>query len=80
MDETKVQVLKEKGKSPTSQSYMWVQTGGPPGKPVVIYDYDSSRSGEVPARLLDGYQGYVMTDGYGGYNEVAATEGIEHLV
>ena len=30
MDETVVQVLKEKGKSPTSNSYMWVQSGGPP--------------------------------------------------
>ena len=78
MDETVVQVLREKGKSPTSQSYMWVQTGGPPGKPVVIYDYDPSRSGEVPARLLLGYQGYVMTDGYEGYNKLAKTEGIEH--
>jgi transposase len=80
MDETVVQVLKEKGKSPTSQSYMWVQTGGPPGKPVVIYDYDPSRSGEVPARLLLGYQGYLMTDGYEGYNKLAQTEGIEHQV
>ena len=80
MDETVVQVLKEKGKSPSSQSYMWVQTGGPPGKPVVIYDYDPSRSGEVPARLLTGYQGYLMTDGYEGYNKVAKTVGIEHLV
>ena len=80
LDETVVQVLKEKGKSPTSQSYMWVQTGGPPGKPVVIYDYDPSRSGEVPARLLTGYQGYLMTDGYAGYNTLAKTDGIEHLV
>ena len=80
MDETGVQVLKEKGKSPTSQSYMWVQTAGPPGQRVVIYDYDPSRSGEVPARLLDGYQGYLMTDGYEGYNKLVKTEGIEHLV
>lgn len=80
MDETPVQVLKEKGKSPSSQSYMWVQTGGPPGRNVVIYDYDPSRSGEVPARLLLGYQGYLMTDGYEGYNKFARTDGVEHLV
>ena len=80
MDETVVQVLKEKNKSPTSNSYMWVQTGGPPGKSVVIYDYDPSRSGEVPARLLLGYQGYLMTDGYEGYNKLAKTEGIWHLI
>ena len=80
MDETVVQVLKEKDKSPTSNSYMWVQAGGPPGKPVVIYDYDPSRSGSVPTRLLQDYKGYLMTDGYDGYNALARTEGIEHLV
>ena len=80
MDETVVQVLKEKGKQPTSNSYMWVQTGGPPGKPVVIYDYEPSRSSVVPLRLLQGYQGYLMTDGYDGYNQVAQTDGIERLV
>jgi hypothetical protein len=80
MDETVVQVLKEKDKNPTSNSYMWVQAGGPPDKPVVIYDYDPSRSGTVPTRLLLGYQGYLMTDGYEGYNALARTEGIEHLV
>jgi len=79
MDETVVQVLKEKDRSPTSQSYMWVQTGGPPDKPVVLYDYDPSRSAAVPIRLLEGYKGYLMTDGYAGYNEIERTQGIERL-
>ena len=79
MDETVVQVLKEPGKAPTSNSYMWVQTGGPPNKPVILYDYDSSRSAKVPTRLLEGYKGYLMTDGYDGYNEIARTTGIERL-
>lgn len=79
MDETVVQVLKEKGKSPTSNSYMWVQTGGPPDKPVVLYDYDPSRSASVPTGLLEGYKGYLMTDGYDGYNEVGCSDGIERL-
>lgn len=79
MDETVVQVLKEKDKAPTSNSYMWVQTGGPPDKPVVLYDYDPSRSATVPTRLLEGFKGYLMTDGYDGYNAVASTDGIERL-
>ena len=79
MDETVVQVLKEKGRSPTSNSYMWVQTGGPPDKPVVLYDYDPSRSAAVPVRLLEGFKGYLMTDGYAGYNEIERTQGIERL-
>ncbi len=79
IDETVAQVLKEDGKSPTSTRYMGVQTGGPPGQPVVLYDYDPSHSGQVPVRLLEGYRGYLMTDGYEGYNAIAKTEGIEHL-
>ncbi|HEY5581995.1 MAG TPA: IS66 family transposase [Rhodoferax sp.] len=79
MDETVVQVLKEPGKAPTTNSYMWVQTGGPPDKPVVLFDYDPSRSAQVPTRLLEGFKGYLMTDGYGGYNEIASTTGIERL-
>ena len=79
MDETVVQVLKEPDRLPTSNSYMWVQTGGPPDKPVVLYDYDASRSAAVPTRLLEGYRGYLMTDGYDGYNEIARTDGVERL-
>ena len=78
-DETVVQVLKEPGKSPTSQSYMWAQSGGPPNKAVTLFDYRSSRSGRVPLELLQGYRGYLMTDGYEGYNAIAQQEGIEHL-
>ena len=80
IDETVVQVLKEAGKAPTSNSYMWVQTGGPPGRPVVVFDYDASRGGQVPVRLLHDYRGYVMTDGYSGYNELMRTDGIEQLI
>jgi transposase len=37
MDETPVQVLKEPGRAPSSKSQMWVQRGGPPGKPVILF-------------------------------------------
>lgn len=80
MDETVVQVLKELDRKASTNSYMWVQTGGPPGKPVVLFDYDPSRSAEVPLRLLSGYKGYLMTDGYTGYAKLARAEGVEHLV
>lgn len=79
MDETPVQVLKEPGRAASAQSYMWVQRGGPPGKPVVLFDYDPSRSGQVPLRLLAGWRGYLMTDGYEGYNAVVVREQIDHL-
>jgi transposase len=79
IDETRVQVLKEPGRDPTAQSFMWVQKGGPPDKPVILFDYDPSRSAQVPIRLLQGWQGYLMTDGYQGYNALARLPGIEHL-
>ncbi len=44
--------MKEKDKTLTSNSYMWVQAGGPHGKSVVIYDYDPSRGGAVPMRIV----------------------------
>jgi len=78
-DETTVQVLKEPDKAAQSKSYMWVQKGGPPGKPVVRFSYDRGRSGQVPLRLLKGYQGALMTDGYTGYNAIAEQEGVTHL-
>lgn len=79
MDETTVQVLKEPGRSPSAKSYMWVQRGGPPGRTVVLFDYEASRSGQIPVRLLEGWQGYLMTDGYEGYAPVARLPGVEHL-
>jgi transposase len=78
-DETRLQVLHEPGRDPSAQSWMWVQSGGPPDKPVVLFDYSTSRAQEVPLRLLEGYRGYLMTDDYAGYNAVAAQDGIERL-
>ncbi len=78
-DETRVQVLKELDREPSSQSWMWVQIGGPPDKPVILFDYSTSRAQEVPTRLLDGYRGYVMTDDYAGYNALGAQDGVERL-
>jgi transposase len=70
MDETPLQVLKESGKKPQSQSYMWVRMGGVTDHPIVLFDYDQSRRSEVPLRLLKGFEGHLMTDGYAGYHAV----------
>ena len=70
MDETGVQVLRESGKPAQSQSYMWVRCAGPPNQRLILFDYDPSRSGSVPIRLLADYQGAIMVDGYEGYSAV----------
>jgi len=72
-------VLKEPDKPPQSRSYMWVQAGGPSTRKIILFDYHPSRAGQVPLRLLEGYRGYLMTDGYEGYNALAACEGVTHL-
>ncbi|MBF0181975.1 MAG: IS66 family transposase [Magnetococcales bacterium] len=79
MDETVVQVLKEPGKKATSKSYMWVRLGGSSATPIVLFDYDASRGGEVPRTLLLDYQGWLQTDGYDGYLAIGAQPGVEHL-
>lgn len=75
-DETRIKVLKEPGKLPQSNKYMWVTLGGPPGKPSVLFDYDPSRSKAVPLRLLEGYSSYLQADGYAGYEAVCREQGI----
>jgi transposase len=79
MDETTVQVLKEDGRPAQSQSRMWVRRGGPPDKPIILFDYDRSRSSAVAVRLLGDFQGYLQTDGYEGYTKVGARAGIMHV-
>ena len=69
-DETGIQVLKEHGRKPENKSYLWIRKGGPPDKPVVLVDYSPSRAGEVAHGLLEYFKGYLVVDGYAGYNDV----------
>ncbi|MGZ8176275.1 IS66 family transposase, partial [Methylobacter sp.] len=78
-DETRVQVLKEPGRPATSDKFMWVTLGGPPSQPSVLFEYDPSRSQEVPLRMLDGFSGYLQTDGYASYNAVCLANNITQL-
>ena len=74
-DETRVQVLKEKGKTAESRSYMWVRMRDGPKK-IILYDYSPSRGGETARQLLEGFRGYLQVDGYEGYNGVCGAEGV----
>jgi transposase len=70
-DETRVQVLKEPGRKPQSQSWMWVYVGGPVEKHLhprcVLFEYSPSRSHEVPYAFLKDYTGWLMSDDYEAY-------------
>ena len=78
-DETTVQVLKEPDKAAARKSYMWVRVGGPPTQPVRLFHYADSRRGEVASQLLAGYEGYLQTDDYAGYNAVGMDNAITQL-
>lgn len=80
VDETRVQVLREAGKLAESLSYMWVRGRHYPGAPpIVLFDYDPTRSGEVAKRLFADYQGYLQADGYVGYDGVCERPGIVRM-
>jgi transposase len=76
-DETPLQVLRS-DKAPTADHWMWVRAAGPPGRRIVLFDYDPSRGGAVPLRLLDGFHGTLVTDGWGSYEGVAAALKLTH--
>jgi transposase len=76
-DETRLQVLKS-DKAPTADHWMWVRAAGPPGRRIVLFDYDPSRGGAVPLRLLEGFRGILVTDGYAPYDGAAQALGVTH--
>ena len=76
-DETTVQVLNSQ-KAPGADHFMWVRAGGTAERKVLLFDYAPSRGAEVAKRLLAGFEGTLMTDGYEAYNGVAALYGLVH--
>ena len=70
-DETPVQVLHETGRRAQTQSYMWLFRSGEDGEyPIILYKYSETRAGDTAVDFLDGFHGYLMCDGYSGYNKV----------
>ena len=70
-DETVVQVLKEDGKPATSESRMWLYASAALLKHQVrLFEYQPDRSGKRPESFLRGFTGWLITDGYAGYNQV----------
>ncbi len=78
MDETTIQVLKEKDRSPHDKSFMWVMRSGASENPCVLFQYSPSRASSVARRLLGSYTGVVQTDGYAGYDFLDDSPEIQH--
>jgi transposase len=78
MDETTVQVIGEKDRKDTQKSYMWLARGGPPGKKVIWYEYHPTRAAYNAKNFLEGYSGFLQTDGYQGYG--TAVQGNANII
>jgi transposase len=72
-DETQTQVLREPGRASRTESYMWLyRTSGCAQHAIALYEYQPTRSGSHPKKFLEGYRGYLHTDGYSGYSSLGA--------
>ncbi len=70
-DETRLQVLKEPERNPETDSFMWLFRSGEDGlPPIILYRYTETRAKFNAAEFLRGFKGYLMTDGYQGYNNL----------
>lgn len=75
MDETTAPVL-DPGRGRTKTGYLWAMLrddrpwggGDPPG---VVFTYAPGRAGLHAERMLEGFEGVLQVDGYGGYNRLA---------
>ena len=71
MDETRIQCNKEKDRKASSQSFMWVmRSAACEDIQAAFFYYTTTRKGEIAGNLLKGFHGYLVTDGYGGYEKV----------
>ncbi len=77
-DETPVAQL-DPGSGKTHRAYLWAyrSNGLGQGPPIIVFDYQTSRSGKHAQAFLDGWQGYLMVDDYGGYKALFTLKRIE---
>lgn len=70
-DETVIQVLKEEGRSPTSESRMWVYASSKRADVQIrIFEYRDSRSGDCAVEFLGDFHGILISDSFSGYNKL----------
>ncbi|WP_397379148.1 IS66 family transposase [Paenibacillus sp. YYML68] len=70
-DETTFPVLQEPGRKAEQKSYLWMYRTGHTSEPIVLYEYQPTRSGEHPRQFLEGFSGYLHADGFSGYHKLA---------
>lgn len=70
-DETRIQVLHEAERKAETDSFMWLFRSGEDGlPPIILYKYTETRAKFHALEFLNGFQGYLETDCYQGYNNL----------
>jgi transposase len=75
VDETTAPVL-DPGRGKTRTGYLWAvlrddRGWNGPAPPGVVFHYRPGRNGEYAAEILDGFNGTIQVDAYGGYSHLA---------
>jgi transposase len=74
VDETTIKVQDSDKKGATHQGYYWVFYDNL--NRAVLFAYDPGRGRAAPQKILEGYQGYLQSDGYAVYEDFGNEEGI----
>lgn len=79
-DETPVRQL-DPGSGKTHRAYLWAYRSNDldDGPPVVVFDYQTSRSGEHARTFLESWRGDLLVDDYGGYKALLRRPGMGEL-
>ena len=77
VDETTIKVQDPKLKGSTYLGYYWAYYA--PITKLSLFEYKPGRGGKHVWQTLNEFFGYLQTDGYAGYNQVAARPDIVHL-
>lgn len=70
-DETPLEVLDYLRKDNRKNGYIFAYVSSFYDNPIYLYDFNKTRETNKTKTLLDGYKGYIITDGYAGYDDLA---------
>lgn len=75
-DETPVAQL-DPGSGKTQRAYLWAYRSNDfePGPRIIVFDYQTSRSGKHARDFLDSWQGHLVVDDYAGYKSLFTLAG-----
>jgi transposase len=75
-DETPVQVMEENKVRTSKRAYMWVFASGRKDKAIIVYKFAMTRAGYVAEEFFEGFKGFLQADGFTGYNNLCAKDGM----